>query len=132
VGLIALLASKESIRAEIPIAVEVGNLGYVAQLVRLPRLSTLARIMLRSLHTIPLEEEMWNSGNSAEAQRGVPCPGSWIVRKSAPVKLSAAPIAFDVRPRALVPAILFDTGLKTQGEKLAKIIRKARRRTDGP
>jgi len=74
----------------------------------------------------PLGEEMWNSGNSAEAQRGMLCPGCWIVSKNALEKSSAAPIDFDVRPRDLVPAILFNTGLETQGEKLAEIIRKAR------
>jgi hypothetical protein len=53
------------------------------------------------------------------------------VSKNALEKLSAAPINFDVRPRDLVPAILFNTGLEARVEKLAEIIRKARRRIDG-
>jgi len=109
-------------RAEIPVAGEVGNIGYLAQLMRLPCLSTRARGTLWTSHRARLGEEMWNSGNSAEAQRGMRCPGSWTARKNALEKLRAAPIDFGARPCDLVPAILFNTGLETQGEKLVGII----------
>jgi len=79
----------------------------------------------------PVGEEMQESGNSAEGQRGMQSRRSRNVSKDALEKLSAAPIDFEVRPRDLVPAILFNTDLKTRVEKLAEIIRKARRRTDG-
>jgi hypothetical protein len=81
-------------RAEIPVAGEVGNIGYLAQLVRLPCLSNRARGTLWTSHRAPLGEEMWNSGNSVEAQRGMRCPGSWIARKNALEKLRARAILF--------------------------------------
>lgn len=64
---VARVASKEIGRAEIPIVVEVVNVGYLAQLVHLPCLSTRARGTLRSPHKIPLGEE---KENREIAQRG--------------------------------------------------------------
>jgi len=97
-------------RAEIPVAGEVGNIGYLAQLVRLPCLSIRTRGTLWTSHRAPLGEEMWNSGNSAEAQRGMRCPGSWTARKNALEKLRAAPIDFGARPCDLVQHGFGDAG----------------------
>jgi hypothetical protein len=59
-------------------------------------------------------------------------PRAGIVDKDALEKLSNAAIDLDTRPHELVDAIVLDTDWGTQVEKLAEIIRKARRRTDGP
>jgi len=75
---------------------------------------------------MPIEQGIRGSGNGVGGQGRMPGPRDVIVSKGALENSSNAPIDFDVRPRDLVGAIVFNASLETQVEKLVRIIRKAR------
>lgn len=75
---------------------------------------------------MPIEQGIGESGNGAREQGRMSGPRDVIVSHRALEKSNSAPIEFDVRPRDLVGAIVFNTKWELQVEKLAAIIRKTR------